>query len=159
MPALSTHDDWHVAFVRLVNLSTQRPAQAATGFVRLAKAVERAMPAGVNDWHLAQTWQQLSLAQARAGDHQRAATTLRELAAHHSLLHSEHRRAQVAAMAAAAVHLAKAGDRAGARALLRQADALGRGLRPQEELLKLAKHLLAARKPAGARGRRLTPTA
>ncbi len=159
MPALTTHADWHAEFVRLLDLSATRPAQAATGLVRLAKAVERAMPKGVNDWHLAQTWQHLSLAQARSGDHVRAAATLRELAAHHDVMVSEHRRAHVAATAAAAVHLAKAGDRAGSKALLRQAEALGKGLRPQDEILKMARHLLAARPAPAAKRTRVTPTA
>lgn len=150
MPSpIRTHHDWQLEFERLQDLSAREPARAVAGFVRLARAIEKAMPEGVNDWHLAQTFQQLSLAYGRAGDHAAAAATLHDLAAHHATLAVEHRRAQIAALSASAVHLHKAGSRAGALARLRQAERAAQGLRPQDEILRLATRLLRAPRRAG----------
>ena len=104
------------------------------------------MPAGINDWHLAQTWHLLSLEQARAGDHRAAAATLRRLVDHHHAMLVEHRRAYVAGAAAAAVQLWHAGDTTGARRMLRTAERVGRGLKPQEYLLKHAREVVRSRR-------------
>jgi hypothetical protein len=57
----------------------------------VAAGVERAVPHGINEWHLLQTLHLLSLEQARAGDHKAAALTLVRLADHHRALTEEHR--------------------------------------------------------------------
>lgn len=146
MTTLQTHDEWQAEITRLLDLAERRPANAPATLLRLAKAVERAMLAGINDWHLVQTLQRLSLAHARAGDHARAAKTLGDLAEHHHALATEHRRAGVAAAAASALHLAKAGDVVAARKLLRRAERLAQGLTPKDQLVRSARTFIAALK-------------
>ena len=155
MPTLRSHDDWQAELTRILDQAERRPARAAAALTALARATERAIPAGLNDWHLAQTWQHLSLAHARAGRHDLAATILGELAAHHDVLMTEHRRAYVAAAAASALHLVRTGALKEARAVLRRATRLGKGLTPQEQMLRVVKRHLAQI----ARRRPVTPTA
>ncbi len=143
MTTLQTHDEWQTEITRLLDLSERRPASAPATLLRLAKAVERAMLAGINDWHLVQTLQRLSLAQARAGDHALAAKTLGDLAEHHDALAAEHRRACVAAAAASAIHLAKAGDVPAARKVLRRAERQAQGLRPKDQRVRSARAFIA----------------
>ena len=139
-----THRAWLASTKRV--LKKVRSADAIAAYQELAAGVERAMPAGINDWHLAQTWHLLSLEQARAGDHRAAAVTLRRLVDHHHAMLVEHRRACVAGAAAAAVQLWNAGDMPAARRLLRTAEQIGRGLKPQEYLLKHARGVVRNRR-------------
>ncbi len=146
MSKLQTHDAWQAEITRLLDVAERRPATAPAALLRLAKAVERAMLAGINDWHLVQTLQRLSLAHARAGNHALAAKTLSDLAEHHHALATEHRRAGVAAAAASALHLAKAGDVVTARQVLRRAERLAHGLTPKDQLVRSARAFITALK-------------
>ena len=139
-----THREWLSSTRRVLKKSDAEDAIAA--YQRIAAGVEQAMAAGINEWHLAQTWHLLSLEQARAGDHRGAAVTLRRLVDHHRALLVEHRRAYVAGAATAAVQLWKAGDVTGARRMLRTAEHVGRGLKPQEFLLKEARGVVRHRR-------------
>ena len=160
-----THRAWVSETKRL--LKKGRVTGAIADYRRLAAGVERAIPYGITDWHLAQTWHLLSLEQARAGDHRAAAATLRRLVDHHRVLLMEHRRAYVAAAAAASMQLWETGDVKAARRMFRSADQLGRGLKPQEYLLGKARAIVSAaskrtsrspaptrEEPAGRRRRR-----
>ena len=143
--ALRTHQEW-LARTKGLRTGTTKPAAADTiaAYQRVAADVERAIHHGISEWHLEQTWQLLSLEQGRAGDHRSAAATLHHLADHHRALLMAHRRGCVASLAAAAMHLVTAGDVAAARKVLRSAEPLTRGLRPQEYLFKRAKKAVAS---------------
>ena len=67
------------------------------------RVLNGAVPHGINEWHLLQTLHLLSLEQARAGDHEAAASTLVRLADQHRALMEEHSRWFVAGAAAAAI--------------------------------------------------------
>jgi hypothetical protein len=141
---LRTHREWLSETKRLVNSPTLRTSAVIAAYKRVASRVERAIAVGINDWHLAQTWHLLSLVQEGAADDQGAATTLERLVDHHQALLTEHRRAFVSGAAAAAVQLSKAGDLTGARRMLRRAGQVGRGLKPQEDLLRQANTIVTA---------------
>ena len=150
---LKTHREWCAETRRLLGASRVPKSRIIADYERLVERVRRAIPLGVNEWHLAQTWHLLSLQQAAAGEHDSAADTLLRLANHHRALLVEHQRAYVAGAAAAAVQLFKAGDGAAARRLVRRAECVSHGLKPQEQLLRQAKAIVAAR--SGNRSRTL----
>jgi hypothetical protein len=131
---LLTHREWVSLTKRLLHTRTLSTSDLIAAFERVAVRVERAIPVGINDWHLVQTWYLLSLEQACAGDYRAAAATLKRIVDHHQVLLMEHRRAYVAGAAAAAMELWKAGDITGARRMLQNAERLGQGLKPQEAL-------------------------
>jgi hypothetical protein len=141
---LMTHREWTSETKRLLNTRALRRSELIAAYKQVASRVARVIPACINDWHLVQTWHLLSLEQARAGNHRSAAVTLCRLVAHHEALLLEHRRAFVSGASAAAVQLSKSGDVSGARRMLRSASRVGRGLQPQDGLVRQARAIVTA---------------
>jgi hypothetical protein len=140
---LKTHREWFATTNRLLNSKGKSASELVVAYKRVAARVERAMPHSINEWHLLQTLHLISLEQARAGDHEAAASTLVRLADHHRALIEEHRRGFVAGAAAAVIEFHDAGNIKRARRMLRDAEQVARGLKPQEFLLKQAKTIVA----------------
>jgi TPR repeat protein len=134
-----THRQWLAEVKRLGKSRT--PARAYTG---LAGRVEQAIRTGLGDWHLVQTWHLMSLAQAAGGAHEDATETLRKMVGYQEILLTGCRRTLVSSASSAALHFLSVGDVASARTMVQRAEQVGRGLKPQEHLLREARSGLRA---------------
>lgn len=137
-----THATWNNAIKRGLALASQNPTRASQSLERLVKNVEAQLETSIQDWHLAQTRHVLSLVQAQVGKHRAAANTLRKIADQYAQDLKYHQRAFVSACAAAAIELAKMGDRAGAMRMLKDAEPFASTLRPKDKLLQHARRLV-----------------
>ena len=136
------HATWHKQIKRGLALTDTKPERALQVFEKLANDVETELTTSIQDWHLEQTRHLLSLVQGQIGDYRAAANTLRKVVdqCEQHLVYQQ--RAFVSASAAAAVELAKGGNRAGARRMLKNAAPVALMLRPKDKLLEPARRLV-----------------
>jgi hypothetical protein len=139
-----THQQWQATMKRLLEVSVRKPKVAARCFHRLARTVDTGLKKGLHDWHVMQSLQLASLAEAAAGDHHAAARTRSRIVDHQRMLLVGEQRAYVSACAAAAIEFAKAGDLRAAKRTILAAEPWARMLRPPEKLLRTAQELVGA---------------
>ena len=149
-----THSTWNRAIKRGLALAATQPERALQFLETLAKNVGTELATSIQDWHLAQTRHMLSLVQTKVGDHRAAADTLRKVAYQHSLDLRYQQRAFVSASAAAALALARSGDSAGARRMLKNAAPAASTLRPKDKLIQHARRLISSRTDSKRRVRK-----
>lgn len=137
-----THAQWHKAIRRSLALADRSPARALKALDALLARLQANAPKRVGDWHIEQTLETISAVQGYMGKHRESAETMLRIARHHEQQLVYYRRAFVAASATAAMELAAAGDRRGARQALRRAGPAATGLRPPDALYRKAKQLL-----------------
>lgn len=137
-----THAQWHKAILRSLTVAERQPARALKALETLLVRLQSDSRKGVGDWHIEQTLETISAVQAHLGKHRESAETMLRIARHHEQQQVYYRRAFVAASATAALELAAAGDRRGARRVLSQARSAAAGLRPPERLFRKAEKLI-----------------
>jgi hypothetical protein len=140
-----THSEWRVRIKRALTLADSNPTAALRTLKSLMRAVEASLKNSLHDWHLAQTLYVMSIVQTGAGDHRAAADTLMRLTSQHESNVNYEIRAYVTACAAAALQLAHAGDRVGAKRILQKAGRVSFLWRPKDKLLDQAQKLLDIR--------------
>jgi hypothetical protein len=139
-----THAQWHQAIRRGLALAERQPARALKNLDALLVRLKSDAPKSAGDWHIEQTLETISAVQAHLGKHRESAETMLRIVRHHEQQQLYYRRAFVAASALAAIELAAAGDRRGARRLLARAKPAAAGLRPPEKLFRKATSFLAS---------------
>lgn len=129
-----THRQWHAKLRRSLALVERDPTRALRSFdalvTRLCSAVEKT----VNQWHVEQTLETMSIVHSHLDDHRQSADTILRVAELHEQQLTYSKRAFVAACATAAIELASAGDRRGAVRALKRAERVAGDLRPPEKL-------------------------
>jgi hypothetical protein len=141
---LMTHRQWNATIRRNLAVAAKNPRRALDALETLARELESQIRCSIQAWHLDQTLHVVSLVQSDAGDHQASARTIVRLAKRHEQELQYQRRALVSACAAAAVQLARSGDRSGAAAMLRKGARAAATLHPNERLLRQAKKAIRA---------------
>lgn len=137
-----THAQWHKAIRRSLAAAERQPERALQALDALLVGLQSEARQGVGDWHIEQTLETISAVQAHLGKHRESAETMLRIARHHEEQQVYYRRAFVAASATAALELASAGDRRGARRVLSRARSAAAGLRPPEKLFRKAEKLI-----------------
>ena len=137
-----THAQWHKAIRRSLALAERQPARALKALDTLLARLQSDARKSAGDWHIEQTLETISAVQSHLAKHRESAETMLRIARHHEQLHAYYRRAFVAASATAALELAAAGDRRGARRLVSRARPAAAGLRPPEQLFRKAEKLI-----------------
>ena len=138
-----THAHWHKAIRRSLALADRHPARALKALDTLLVRLQSDARKSVGDWHIEQTLETVSAIEAHAGKHRDSAETMLRIVRHHEQQALYYRRAFVAASATAAMELAAAGDRRGARRLVSRARPAAAGLRPPERLFRKATSFLS----------------
>lgn len=146
-----SHAQWNREMTRLLAIADRQPTRTLSALRKLTSVLEHELTTRVQDWHLAQTLQVMSLVQASSGDHGAAAATLQRVAERHEQELQYQRRAFVSACAAAALQFADNGDRSGARRILQKAAPLAVSLQPKDRLFQQARKIAGLR---SARARR-----
>lgn len=144
-----THKQWNGALRRTLMQGKSTPASRARQLERLARVVASEARSHVGDWHFEQTLGLACTARSEANDHRQAASILMRLAAHHEANLRYQQRALVSALAAQALELAAANDRAGAARVLRRAAPWAKTLRPADKLFERARRTAARRSRRG----------
>jgi hypothetical protein len=137
-----THAQWHSKIKRALALAERKPKNSLQILDKLARDVEAQILISLQDWHLAQTLGVTSIVQSSVGDYRSAARILTRIAEQHESALKYQSRALVSTCAAAALELAKAGDRRVARQMLRKASVWSHSVRPKDRLLVKAEKLI-----------------
>ena len=137
-----THAQWHKAIRRSLALADKQPARALKALNTLLVRLQPAARKNVGDWHIEQTLETVSAVQSHLEQHRESAETMLRIARHHEQQLAYYRRALVSACASAALELLAAGDRRGARRVLRRAHPSAAALRPPDALYRKAEKLL-----------------
>ena len=137
-----THKQWHATVRKSLAQVESNPARALKSLDALLSRVHRQERRHVGSWHLEQTVETISIVQSHLQNHRESAKSMMQLAERHKQQLAYYSRAFVAACATAALELASAGDRSGAKRALRQAGAISSGLLPRERLFQQAEKVV-----------------
>jgi hypothetical protein len=140
-----THAQWHKAIRQSLARADRDPVRALKDLNTLLARIDAQARGSVGDWHIEQTLETISAVQSHHEQHRESAETMLRIVRHHEQQLTYYRRAFVAAVAVAALELAAAGDRRGARRLVSRARPAAAGLRPPEKLFQKAEELLGDR--------------
>ena len=137
-----THKQWHATVRKSLAQVKRNPARGLKSLDALLSRVHREEHRHVGSWHLEQTAETISIVQSHLQNHRESAKSMLQLAERHKQQRAYYSRAFVAACATAALELASAGDRRGAKRALRQAEVISAGLRPREKLFQQAERVV-----------------
>jgi hypothetical protein len=137
-----THAQWYAAIRRSLARADRQPVRALKALDTLLARLQSDAQKTVGDWHIEQTLETVSSVQSHLENHRESAETMLRIARHHQQQLTYYRRAFVSACATAALELLAAGDRRGARRVLRRADKAAAALRPPDALYRKAEKLL-----------------
>jgi hypothetical protein len=138
------HAQWHSRLRRSLSLVERDPTRALKSLDALVAALLAAAENTVNQWHVEQTLEAISIVHSHLNDHRQSAQTMLRVAGLHEQQLTYSKRAFVAACAIAAIELASAGDRRGAVRVLKRAKRMADDLRPPEKLFAGAQKFVDA---------------